>query len=189
MSIFLQEDDRAPDHLALGGVAEGLLRLRQRDPARLLDLVVVVGDVTADVGEQEEAHRLADRAPVAPIPVARLAELTHGLGNDPGLLANLALGRLHGALTRIDVPLRQREHARAVGRAASGDDRDHLIAAHDDAAGGEAPPGGRLTPPFAHDLEDIVLQRLGIVDDEAPPALRDHPCALEHREKARGRLA
>src|SRR5690242_12514956 len=37
-------------------------------------------------------------------------------------------------------------------------------------------------------LEDILLQRLDVVHREAAAALGDHAGALEHREKATGRL-
>ena len=38
-------------------------------------------------------------------------------------------------------------------------------------------------------LKDILLQSLRVVDGQAATALGDHPGALEHREKAAGRLA
>jgi hypothetical protein len=38
-------------------------------------------------------------------------------------------------------------------------------------------------------LEDILLQRLRVVHDQAPPSLGDHPRALEHGQKAAGGLA
>ncbi len=49
--------------------------------------------------------------PSAPVPIARLAELTDGLGHDAGLLADLAGGGLQRALAGVDVALGQREHA------------------------------------------------------------------------------
>src|SRR5271154_4470582 len=52
-------------------------------------------------------------------------------------------------------------------------------------------PWPRLAPFLGLEerLEDILLQRLGVVHDQTPAALGDHPCALEHREKAACGLA
>ncbi len=55
---------------------------------------------------------LGDRVPVAPVPVARLAELADGLGDDhAGLLADLPRGRLQGLSPGSTWPLGKREHA------------------------------------------------------------------------------
>src|SRR4029077_5801896 len=43
--------------------------------------------------------------------------------------------------------------------------------------------------PRLRDLEDILLQRVGIVHDQASAPLRDHAGALEHRQEAAGGLA
>src|ERR1700722_8944986 len=132
-------------------MAELLAGLRERDPASLLDLVVVVLGVAFDELEQEERDRLRDRLPVAPVPVARLAQLVHRLGHDPGLLAHLARRRLDRRLAGIYVPLRQRQHLRAVRCAARRHDHDHLLAAYDHAAGRALARGTivRVTTPFA----------------------------------------
>src|SRR5207253_9952710 len=104
-----------------------------------LDLLVVILGLPAPVGEEVEVDRLADRAPVAPVPIARLAELAHRLGDDSRLLANLALRGLHGRLAGIDVPLREREDARSVGGPPRGDDHGDVAVAHDDTARGHLP--------------------------------------------------
>ena len=67
------------------------------------------------------------------------------------------------------MPLGQRQHARAVGGAARGHDHHHLVAAHHDAAGRELPaPASASGAGALGGLEDILLQRLGVVDHEAP---------------------
>src|ERR1019366_5160253 len=48
------------------------------------------------------------------------------------------------------------------------------------------PRGGRVG---RDDLEDILLERVRVMDDQAPAALGDHPGPLEHGEEAAGRLA
>ena len=111
---------------------DGLL---ERDPARVLDLVVVIGGGPGAELEQEEAHALGDQPAVAAVVIADVAERLDQLGVDAALLAHLARRRLLLGLVAVEVALRQRHDACAVRRAAGGHDQQHLAVAHDDAAG------------------------------------------------------
>ena len=81
---------RAPHHVALARVGEGLQCFGRGYPACLLDLVVVVLDVPGDVAQQEELDDLRDPPATALVPVAHLAERLDDLRLHARLLAHLA---------------------------------------------------------------------------------------------------
>ena len=140
-------DRHAAHHVALarvGQLADGCL---DRHPARVLDLVVVVGRRAGAEREQEEAHALGDQAPVAAVVVADLAERLDQLGLDAALLADLARRRLLVGLVAVEVALGQRDDARAVGRAPRRARRAaRRRRASDDAAGRDLLDGAAAAP-------------------------------------------
>jgi hypothetical protein len=113
--------------------------LSEPEPARVLDLVVVVVGLAGDIVEQEEGHRLGDPGAVALVPVAHVAELLAHGRLDAGLLADLSHRGVGGRLAVLRVALRQREHLGPAGSAARRDDHDAVAIAHDDAPAGELP--------------------------------------------------
>src|SRR5438309_2921001 len=72
--------------------------------------MVVVAHAPGPVSEEEEAHHLHHPLAAAAVPVLHVAELLHELAPHAGLLADLALGGLGGALAGVDVALGQRKH-------------------------------------------------------------------------------
>src|SRR5690606_23294564 len=119
------------EHLPLVLEAEQAPRLTEVDPARLGDLVGVVGDVAGDVAEQVEVHALVvpDALALRDVPVLDRAEGRDELARHARLLLDLprrgGLRRLAG----LDEALG--ELPAAVGET----DQRHLPAAVDDAAG------------------------------------------------------
>ena len=100
LPVCSEDRQCAVDHRALAGIAQPPARLAQRHPARVVDLVVVVGGVAGLEVAQEEVDRLGDPAAAAPVRVVDLTEpLADGRG-DPGLLADLARGGLLRASRR-----------------------------------------------------------------------------------------
>ena len=114
-------------------------RLRQPDPARVLDLVVVIAGLAGDVVEQEERDRLGDPRAVALVPVAHVAELLAHGRVDTGLLADLAQRGVGGRLAGLGVALGQRQDLATAGSAPHGDDHDAVRPAHDHSSAGELP--------------------------------------------------
>src|SRR5579862_6029847 len=110
---------------------------------------MIVRELARAVLEQVEDHAFVDRLTPAFVAVPDLAQLCHRLGDDPGLLAHLARGRLDLALIAIRMPLGKPEHIATLAAAAFRDDHDDLVVPDDDPSGGEvlAVPAGprRLT--------------------------------------------
>src|SRR5215211_5095059 len=119
-----QSRQRALDHLPLAGVGELRSRRLERQPARVVDLVVVVVRAALDELAEVEVHGLLDAAAVPAVPVAHIAEPLADRHRDAGLLAYLARRRLLTRLAGVGAALRQPGHARV----ARGDD-EHLGAA------------------------------------------------------------
>ena len=166
----------------------------QRD---LLDLVVVVGDVAAEVAEQEERDRLADRAPVAAVPVARLAELARpARPRRRSPRAPRAAAACRGVSPGSTWPFgsastREPSAARRVGTITT---TSSPRTTTPPAENSRACAIGPLPPVGVRSLVGLLRRHIacsacGIVDDEAPAALGDHPGALEHGEEAAGGLA
>src|SRR5215204_1060553 len=76
-------------------------RLVERDPANLVELVVMPREVTASGDHEEVVDRLVDAGPSLHEPVLDRVERADDLHLEAGLLAHLAEGRLLGRLVRI----------------------------------------------------------------------------------------
>src|SRR5947209_3922142 len=113
-----------------------MLRLLEREPSHVLDLMVVA-QFTRAIAEQVEDHPLVHDRAAALVPVADLPQLLHGLDLHAGLLADLADRRLQRALIAVGMALGQAEDLPTLDAPAARRDDDHLVAAHDHAASGE----------------------------------------------------
>src|SRR5215210_803170 len=99
---------RALDDAALPRIAQLGARALERHPARLLDLVVVVGGVSGHVDAEVEADRLEHAQAAAAVPVLDVAEALDHPRVDPRLLSHLAHGSRRFTLARDGAALGQR---------------------------------------------------------------------------------
>ena len=97
---------------ALAPVGQEPRRLVEREPARRVDLVRVLGrdvaEAPAPVAEEVEADHLEDPLALPRVDVADVPELLDQAALDAGLLGHLPRGRVGGALAGPDQALRQR---------------------------------------------------------------------------------
>ena len=103
---------RVLDHGSLGGMGHQLQRLIGREPADLVELVVVVRQVAADGAHQEEVDRLVEARPAADEEVADVADRLLDLDPQAGLLARLAQRRLLQGLAGVGRALGKRPQRR-----------------------------------------------------------------------------
>jgi hypothetical protein len=120
--------DEAGDELAVVGVGQQRLRLAERDPAHLVDLVVGLARVDRDGLHEPPANPLGTSLAVD---VAVPVELAQQPPADAGLLEDLAQRGLLPGLAPLELALRQRPVV-----VAGAVHHEHLAVAHDDAACG-----------------------------------------------------
>src|SRR4051812_2106979 len=109
-----QSRQGALDHLALARIRELRPGRLEREPAGVVDLVVVVVGAPLDELAEVEVDGLLDAPPVAAIPVADVAEALLDGHRDARLLAHLARGGLLAGLPGVRPALRESGHARVA---------------------------------------------------------------------------
>jgi len=124
---------RARHDLSFTAEGEHRLRLRDLNPTRFVYLMIVVGNVTAAVLEQEEVDAFVESNPLrlsisANVPIFDLLERSDDFRVDPRLLAHLAsccldrrFSLVHDPLGQLPSPFRTHAHDRdfddlSVGR-------------------------------------------------------------------------
>src|SRR5215831_228505 len=95
--------EREIDESFFVDVFERLARLRQIEPAGIVDLVVVARWVAREITHEKERDRFAVLRLSDVKPVRDLAQTRHDLAPAPGLLVDFAQGSLLGRLARLDV--------------------------------------------------------------------------------------
>jgi hypothetical protein len=129
----LKEGSRLLHCFSLAFERERRFGIGERDPARLLDFVIVIGDIAAQILEEKQVHEFVKTHPslrlvVADIPVLDDIEWGDEVRLDASFLVNFAHRRLLGLLTFVDDSLRKLPAAL----------RPHAHECHLDAAGGSA---------------------------------------------------
>src|SRR5262245_13390120 len=137
---------RAGDQGSLGLERQEVLGLVERDPPDRLELVVVPAQVAAGGIHQEVVDGLVDPGPALDEPVLDRVEGLVDPDVEPGLLADLAEGRLLAGLARVRRALGQGPgHDVAVTPAAANDELRRVpLVPNDDSAGRS---GGRGPQP------------------------------------------
>jgi hypothetical protein len=80
--------------MSLGGKAHDGLRLAEVEPAHLLELVVVTGDIAAEGLHEVVAHGLVDAPVLTREAIVDVTDLPDDAHLEAGLLVDLAEGRL-----------------------------------------------------------------------------------------------
>ena len=134
---------RARHERPLGLEGQHRRRLGEGDPANLLELVIVVGEVAAGRLHQEVVDRLVDALARLDEPVLDRVERPGDPDLEPGLLGDLAQGGLLARLTRLGRALRQGPGPAVAFATPAADDepRSSGLVADDDAAGGRGGGG------------------------------------------------
>src|SRR6478752_3891309 len=103
-----QQFGRPAGQSPLAGVGQPVVELVERNPSDFGDLDVGVGQLSTDRDHQEVVDAFVDTASLDGERVVDAAQPRGDPTVDPGLLGDLADGRLLGGLSRLHVPLGQR---------------------------------------------------------------------------------